>query len=174
MKVQASASSSSLLRGAVLALKAVDKPIKRDISRETREQMNDPWKQQIAKYAAGSTFDNAVFGKGARVAAGNPARLIAASSKRAFKGGGGFIPDSMARSVEFPANLTPSRKSPYVRKYKGSSQGHKVKRRTVTGYPDPRPGGRVVYRAVSDVMPRFTSLWVQIIARNVYKSVEGK
>ena len=174
MRIQPSATSSQLLRGAVLALKATDKPTRRDIAKETRETMNQPWREAVATHAAGSRFDNAVFGKGARVAAGNPARLVAASSRRALrKGAGGFVPDVMGRVLEFPGNVDQAKPSGYVRRYKGGD-AHKVKRRTLTGYPAPRQGGRVFYPAVADVAPRFVSLWVQIIVRNIYKATEGK
>jgi hypothetical protein len=175
VQIQPSATSSQLLRGAVLALKAVDKPIRKEIAKETRETMNPAWRDAVATHAAGSRFDNVALGKGARVAAGNPARLVAASSKRALrKGENGFVPNVMGRALEFPGNVQPSKKSTYVRRYKGGGEAHDVKRRTMTGYPAPKQGGRVVYPAVADVMPRFVSLWVQIIVRNIYKSMEGK
>lgn len=174
MRIQPSATSSSLLRGAVLALKAVDKPIRAQIAKETRDTMNGPWREAVATHAGGSRMDNVALGKGARVAAGNPARLVAASSKRALrKGANGFIPNSMGRALEFPGNVDQAKASQYVRRYKGG-EAHKVKRRTLTGYPAPKPGGRVVYPAVADVMPRFVSLWVQIIVRIIYEATEGK
>lgn len=174
MKIQPSATSSQLLRGAVLAYKAIDKPIKKQIAQQTRDTMNGPWREAVATHAAGSRFDNAVFGKGARVAAGNPARLVAASSRRALrKGDNGFVPDVMGRALEFPGNIDQAKASKYVRRYKGGN-AHDVKRRTLTGYPAARKGGRVFYPAVADVMPRFVSLWVQIIVRNIYEAQKGK
>lgn len=158
----------------MLALKAVDKPIRAQIAKETRTTMNPEWQKAVATHAGGSRMDNAALGKGARVAAGNPARLVAASSKRALrKGSNGFIPNVMGRALEFPGNVDQAKSSQYVRKFKGGD-AHKVKRRTLTGYPGPKPGGRVVYPAVADVMPRFVSLWVQIIVRNIYEATEGK
>ena len=174
MRVQPSATSSSLLRGAVLALKAVDKPIRLQIAKESRDTMNGEWREAVATHANGSRMDNVALGKGARVAAGNPARLVASSSRRALrKGTNGFIPNSMGRALEFPGNVKFAKKSTYVRKFKGGAS-HQVTRRTLTGYPAPRKGGRVVYPAVAEVMPRFVSLWVQIIVRNIYEATEGK
>lgn len=174
MRVQPSATSSSLLRGAVLALKAIDKPIRKQIADQTRDKMNQPWREAVATHANGSRMDNLVMGKGARVAAGNPARLVSTSSRRPLrKGANGFIPDQMGRALEFPGNVQHAKKSEYVRRYKGG-EAHRVKRRTLTGYPAPRKGGRVVYPAVAEVMPRFVSLWVQIIVRNIYEATEGK
>lgn len=174
MRVQPSAATDSLLRGAVLALKAIDKPIRSQIAKDTRDTMNPAWREAVATHANGSRMDNVALGKGARVAAGNPARLVAASSRRALrKGTNGFVPNVMGRTLEFPGNVPKGKRSEYVRKYKGG-EAHKVKRRTLTGYPSAKPGGRVVYPAVAEVMPRFVSLWVQIIVRNIYEATEGK
>lgn len=174
MRIQPSATSSQLLRGAVLALKAVDKPIRAQISKQTRDTMNPAWRDAVATHAAGARWDNVALGKGARVAAGNPARLVAASSRKALrKGQNGFVPDTMGRALEFPGNVQQAKKSTYTRRYKGGDS-HKVTRRTLTGYPSPRRGGRVVYPAVAEVMPRFVSLWVQIIVRNIYEATDGK
>lgn len=174
MRVQPSATTDPLLRGAVLALKAVGKPVKAQISKESREKMNPEWREAVATHANGSRFDNVALGKGARVAAGNPARLVAASSKRALrKGTNGFVPNVMGRALEFPGNVQHAKRSEYVRRYKGG-KAHDVTRRTLTGYPKPKPGGRVVYPAVAEVMPRFVSLWVQIIVRNIHEALDGK
>jgi len=174
MRLQPSATSSQLLRGAVLALKSCGKDIRAQISKDTRTIMNPEWQKAVATHAGGSRFDNVALGKGARVAAGNPARLVAASSKRALrKGENGFVPNVMGRALEFPGNVQHGKKSSYTRRFKGGS-AHEVTRRTLTGYPAPKPGGRVVYPAVADVMPRFVSLWVQIIVRNIYEATDGK
>lgn len=173
MVVRPSARTSSLLKASVLALKTVDKPIRKQINDETRGTLNGPWREAIATHAAGSRMDNLVFGKGARIAAGNPARLVSTSSRRPLrKGTNGFVPNSMGRLLEFPT-ATPGKVSTYRRR---SANGgtHEVKRHTMRGLPERRRGGRVVYPAVAEVMPRFVSMWVQIIVRNVYESLEGK
>ncbi len=171
--IQPSARSVALLRGAVLAMKAVDKPIKKQINDATRNELNPSWREALATKAGGNRMDNAVFGKGARIAAGNPARLVAASSRRALrKGTNGFIPNERGRALEF-VNPDHNKKSTYVRTFKGG-KAHKVTRRTLTGFPVAKRGGRVVYPAVAEVMPRFVSMWVQIIVRNVYEATDGK
>lgn len=173
MQIAPSARSAAILRGAVLALKAVDRPVKKQINDETRGTLNQPWREAVATHADGSRMSNRVFGKGARVAAGNPARLVAASSKRALrKGPGGFVPDALGRALEF-ADGDRSKKSTYTRRYKGGA-AHEVSRRTLTGWPRARRGGLVVYPAVAEVMPRFVSMWVQIIVRNIHESLDGK
>jgi hypothetical protein len=172
-RVRPSARTVPLLRATVLALKASGKDIKKQINDETRGTLNGPWREAIATHAGGSRMDNLVFGKGARIAAGNPARLVSTSSRRPLrKGLNGFVPDSMGRLLEFPVG-TAGKTSTYERTFKGGKR-HKVTRRTMTGLPSRRPGGRVVYPAVAEVMPRFVSMWVQIVVRNIHESLDGK
>lgn len=172
MRVQPSATSDALLRGVVLALKSIDKPVKKQINDATRTTLNPVWREAIATHAAGSRMDYAVFGKGARIAAGNPGRLVASSSRRPLrKGANGFVPNEMGRALAF-AGPKPQA-SEYVRTFKGG-KSHKVKRHTMTGWPARKNGGRVVYPAVADVMPRIVSMWVQIVIRNIHESLDGK
>lgn len=172
-RVGPSARTVPLLRATVLALKAMDKPVRKQINDETRGKLNGPWREAIATHAAGSRMDNVVFGKGARIAAGNPARLMSTTSRRPLrKGTNGFVPNEMGRLLEFPT-ATPGKRSTYTRTSPRGKR-HDVTRRTMTGLPVRRKGGRVVYPAVADVMPRFVSMWVQIVVRNVYESLDGK
>jgi hypothetical protein len=169
--IQPSAKTVPLLRAVVLALKAVDKANRADISKATRDTLNPIWREAIATHANGSRMDNLVFGKGARVAAGNPARAIAASSRRALrKGAGGFIPDEMGRALEFGADR--GKTSTYTRRGKGKS--HSVTRRTTTGLPARNRKGRVVYPAFAEVAPRMVSLWTQIVVRNLHEAFEKR
>jgi len=168
-----SARSSALLRAAVLAFKGIDKPIRKQINDETRGTLNPEWREAIATRAGGSRQDFAVFGKGARIAAGNPARLVSTASRRPLrKGTNGFVPNTHGRFLEFPSGV-PGKFVTYSRK-SGNGGTHKVRRRTMAGLPARKPGGRVVYPAVADVMPRFVSMWVQIIVRNIHEAYEGK
>ena len=164
--IQPSARTVPLLRGVVLALKAMDKQTRSDINKETRKMTPD-WAAAVNSHA-GTPRDRAVFGKGARVVAGNPARLVAATSRRAFKGGGGFSPDVHGRAVEFGAD---QRKESAAYSRKGSKA---FRRHTNTGLPARNRKGRVVYPAFAEVAPRIVSLWVQTVVRNIHKSLEER
>lgn len=162
--LQPSARTVPLFRAVALALKATDKGIRKDISASTRTTLNPIWREEIASRAGRSRMDAAVFGKGARIAAGNPARAVAASSRRALSDG--FIPDRDGKALEFGANR--EQYSTYDRK------GHSVTRRTRRGLPAPNRRGRVVYPAWAATAPRMVSLWVQIVVRNIHESLEEK
>lgn len=167
MVIQPSARTVPLLRGVVLALKAVDKPVRSEISKETRGTMNPVWRDAVAR-RAGTRMDAAVFGKGARIAAGNPARAVAASSRRALSGG--FTPDRDGRALEFGVDR--GKESTYTRKSKGGT--HTVTRHTRRGLPARQRKGRVVYPAFAEVGPRMVSMWVQIVVRNIYEATEKR
>lgn len=167
--IQPSARTVPLLRAVALALKAIDKPTRADISRESRTTMNPVWREAIATHAAGNRMDNLVFGKGARIAAGNPARAMAATSRRSLSGG--FNPDRDGRALEF--GVDPNKKATYTRKFKGG-KAHTVTRRTNTGLPARNRKGRVVYPAFAEVAPRMVSMWVQIVVRNIHESLEKR
>jgi hypothetical protein len=153
-----------LLRAVALGLKATDKQTKADIAKATRTTLNPIWTEAISRRAGRSRMDTAVFGKGARIAAGNPSRAVAASSRRSLSGG--FIPDRDGKAMEFGADR--EKKTTYDRK------GHSVTRRTRRGLPAPNRRGRVVYPAWADTAPRMVSLWVQIAVRNFHEALEKK
>jgi hypothetical protein len=166
--LQPSARTVPLLRGVVLALKVVEKPVRAEISRETRGTLNPVWRSAVAKHAGASRMDAAVFGKGARIAAGNPARAVAASSRRALSGG--FVPDRDGRALEFGVDR--NKESTYPRR--GKNGTHQVTRHTRRGLPARNRRGRVVYPAFAEFGPRLTSMWVQIVVRNIHKALEER
>jgi len=167
--IQPSARTEPLLRAVVLALKAMDKDTRADISKVTRDTLNPIWREAIATHAAGSRMDNLVFGKGARVAAGNPSRAIAASSRRPLRrGAGGFIPDQQGRALEFGAD----RSSVATYRRRGKGKAHSVTRHTNRGLPARNRKGRVVYPAFAEVAPRMVSLWTQTIVRRLHEAFE--
>jgi len=165
--LQPSAKSVVLLRGVVLALKVVEKPVRADISRETRGTLNPVWRDAVASRAR-TPMDAAVFGKGARIAAGNPARAVAASSRRALSGG--FVPDRDGGALEFGVDR--NKETTYTRRGKHST--HQVTRHTRRGLPPRNRRGRVVYPAFAEFGPRLTSMWVQIVVRNIHKALEER
>lgn len=159
------------LRAVTLALKAADKDLKKKISQTTRETLNPIWRETLASNAS-SPLEQAVLVKGARVAAGNPPRLIAASSKRAAVKGSTLVPDRYGRSFEF-GTKNPNGYSTYTRKSRNGGS-HQVKRRAARQLPEFKAQGRVIFPAVADTMPRMVSLWAGLIVKHIYDAFEGK
>lgn len=165
-----SAASSATFRAVALALKLIDRQTRNDINRETRATLNPVWRS-IINLNATTEMDRRVLAKGARVVPGNPTVLIAASSKKALSGG--LVPDNrqVAAGFEFGVDDAESRFKGYERKNRTGSGFHRVKRHTARQMPGPSKG-RVVYSSFAEIAPRLSSLWVQIVVRNIYKAHE--
>lgn len=166
MNIQPSATSVRQLRAVALGLKLIDRDIRRDISRTTRETLNPMWKEEIASRLS-TKMDRLMFGKGARIAPGNPAKAMAGTSTRALSEGG-LSPAEGARAYEFGAPTRATFEKTYNR------QGSSVTRHTKRQLPAPAKPGRVVYPAFAKLAPRLVSLWVQIIVRTIHEKLEGK
>lgn len=155
-------------QAAVLAMKAADRDLKRDINRATREEMNPVWRSLVSANAT-RPIDARVLGKGARIAAGNPPQAIAASSTRALSGG--LIPADRWHPFEFGSH--PEKVSTYTRT---STRGtrHTVTRHTRRQFRRRNPKGQVIMPAFAQIAPRMVSLWVQLIVRKYHEAAEGR
>lgn len=167
-----SAKSMTELRGAVLALKAVDRPIRNAINRATRQEGNTIWRAEVDKRAGGlPRVDQLVLGKGARFVPGNPFTAKAATSTRPLSGG--LVPSRRAKGFEFGTDNR-ERTTTYSRRNRDGSGSHTVTRRTTRHLPKRAPNGRVVWPAAAKAAPRLTSMWVQTIVREIHNAIEGK
>ena len=101
MPIKAGPTPASLneLKAVILATKVMDKELRKSINQATREQGNELFRGLLQMNAT-TTMDMRMLAKGARVAAGNPPRLIAAASKRKALSGG-MIPDRYGKTAEF-------------------------------------------------------------------------
>lgn len=155
------------VRAAVLALKSAGRDLRSDINKATRETMNPVWRSLVSEHAT-SLRDRDVIARGARIKAGNPPAAVAATSRRPLSGG--LVPADDWQPIEFG---TGSRAVATTYRRRSPNGGtHSVTRRTRTGLPQHRRGGRVAYPAVADIAPRMVSLWVQLIVRKYHEAAE--
>lgn len=172
MNVAVSVRDLAELRGAVLALKAVDRDVRNAINRQTRATLNPIWREEIGRRANGlPRVDQLVLARGQRVKAGNPIELTAASSRRPLSGG--LVPNLRAKGFEFGTDNREAT-STYRRKNRRNPGTHTVTRRTLRHLPRRTPSGRVVWPAAAEAVPRLTSLWVQTIVKTILDGIEGK
>lgn len=161
------------LHAAVLALKAADRDLRRDIAKATRDTMNPVWRSLVQGNAAGAdAMTSRMLGTGVRIAAGNPPVAKAAQSTRKVGRGGTLTPSEDYGPWEFGA---PNRNafSTYTRR-SPKGRTHQVKRRTMRQLPRRHQEGRVVYPAFAEIAPRMVSLWVQLIVKKYHDAAEGK
>ena len=165
--MQPSAKSMAEFRAAALALKAAPKEVRSRINKAVRAEGNVIWREEIDR-AARSNLDRRIIAKGARIQAGNPARAIAANSKRALSGG--LVPMYDFHGFEYGS----SKQEEFFEYERRSPRGkfHSVKRRTKRQLPERAPvgSGRVAFKAWHRTGPRLVSLWTQIIYRSVYEA----
>lgn len=167
-----SARTVAELRGAVLALKAVDRPIRNAINRTSRAEGNTIWREEIDSRVGGlPRVDQLVLGRGARVVPGNPITAKAATSTRPLSGG--LVPNDKAKGFEFGTSNREAT-STYRRRNRNGGGSHTVTRRTTRHLPARAPNGRVVWPAAAEAGPRLVSMWVQTIVRHIHEAIEGK
>ncbi|WP_053205842.1 hypothetical protein [Jiangella muralis] len=157
------------LQAVVLALKAMDRSLARDIRRDTVKVMSPVWKSLVAERASWH-MDRRVIVPGTRIKAGNPPVMIAAASRRALSGG--LIPVQSWSGFEFGSSQ--SRTTTYTRRNRRSGGSHQVTRNTTRQLARRAPKGRVAYPAAKEIGPRLASLWVQTVVRRVHEAAEGR
>lgn len=156
------------LRAVVIAFSRLETTVKREIAAATRSTLNPIWTGEVRKHVH-TKMDEKVIAKGAKVKAGNPPVLQAATSTKAI--GGRLRPADDWQGWEFGTNR--NKEVTYERKSeKGGS--HKVTRHVTRQMPVMKRTGRVAYAALPDVVPRAAALWVQTVVRVVHEAAEGK
>lgn len=168
-----SAKDDRALKATVLAFKAADRDLRRDINTATRQTMNPVWRSLVRSNLSGtSAMTGKVLDTGVRIAAGNPPVAKAAQSTRNVGSGGRLIPRDGYAAWEFGA----VGRGLYSRYTRRSKRGvtHQVERRTMRGLPRRVDSGRVVFPAFAEIAPRMVSLWVQIVVKKYHEAAEQR
>lgn len=160
------------LQAVTLAMKAVERDVRLQINKATRDALNPIWKAVVADQLMGRDHLTTRLLAGQRVAAGNPASVKAAQSTRAIGKGKRLIPSRDYYIAEFGVDR--GKKSTYQRKNRKGGGTHTVTRRVNVGKPRRVEKGRVIYPAFAEAGPRIVSLWVQTVVRTVHEAAEGK
>jgi len=168
LRVVPSVKFSPQLKAVSLALRLMDKDLRREINKATRDTMNPEW-TKLVKSAAVSPGEQAVLVPGARVAAGNPPAARAAASVRKLSGGA--LPTELANAMEFGTSDR-EKVTTYDRRNRKTGGSHKVTRHTRRQLPVRRPKGYVVYPSFAKLAPRMASLWTQIVVKKTHEAFE--
>lgn len=156
------------LKAVVLAFSRLETTVKREINTATRASLNPMWQGEI-KARVRTRMDEKVIAKGARVKAGNPPVLQAATSVKAIDGR--LKPAEDWQGWEFGSDK--GKTTTYDRKSEKGGK-HQVTRHTTKQMPPRIRSGRVAYAAMAQVVPRAASLWVQTVVRCVHEAAEGR
>lgn len=161
------------LQAAVLAFKAANRNLRKEINKRTRDEMNPVWRALVDDHLSGRDhFTRRMLANGVRIAAGNPPTAKAAQSRRKVGSSKRLTPSMDFYLAEF--GVDQGKRTTYTRKNRKGSGSHKVTRHVNRGKPQRIRDGRVVFPAFAEIAPRMTSLWVQTIVRTYHDASEGK
>lgn len=167
LRVVPSVTSERKFQAVALALRLMDKDLRKEVNKATRETMGPEWKKLVEQeaFTAGTA---AIISPGTRIAAGNPPVAKSAGSMRKLRGGA--RPADLAHLAEFGAG-NPEKFKTYDRRSKNGGS-HKVTRRTLRQWGPRVRAGRAVYPAFAELAPRAASLWAQIVVRVTHEAFE--
>lgn len=155
------------LRAVALALRKATKDVRNDATRRMRATMNPVWRSEVPQHLTGSgPLEGKMLTAGTRVHAGNPPTLVAASSSKRV-GRGDLTPNDNWQMMEFGSHGTKRSKMT-------SRKGKTYFRRTTTGLPTFKKGGRVLYPALANVLPRIAAFYAQSVIRAYMDALDGK
>lgn len=155
--------SSRELQAMLLALRGMDKELRSQITRATRQMVEPAWREEL-RASGPNELQAATLVETARVSVSANSLTLKAGTVGRLRHG--TRASEMARPVEFGAD--PRLKTRYRR------EGHAVTRRTRVGVGPIRAKGKVVYPALGRFVPRAASLMVQTTVRLMHEAFEGK
>ena len=156
--MRVSVGDDRVFQAAVLAFKVADRDLRKRINDSTRAMFNAPWKSGITQRAS-TRLEQRVLVPGARIAAGNPPAFVAASSKRALRGG--LVPDTDWPAVEFGVSNR-EETTTYDRRTKtGSTEVTRHTRRQLRARRKKGP----VFETLDEFPDRASRLWAQLIVK---------
>lgn len=166
-----SVEGSRELQAVVLALKQLDKSLRPEMYKRTRESILPDWQKGIAEKIGmqpHARFNTAML-KGQRVAVGTQGvSVVAASSGRAIRKGSTLKPGQDFYLAEFGA----SPKVVQVNGRRGDTR-YTYNRKVNTGMLDRRRKGRFAYKTANEIVSRSVAMWVQTVVQVTREAVEA-
>jgi hypothetical protein len=144
-----SALGNAELRATVLAVKALDKDIRKNIRTQTRSVAGREWTEALRSEAK-TVQQSRMLVKTARVRVSDQNVMVTSASSKRRALSGGATPFQHGKAFEF-----------------GSHKGHGRQ------LPPVKRGGYVFYPAAAEMIPRLLSLWSQTTFRTVAEALEG-
>lgn len=157
------------LMATILAIKSLDKTLRKINRRETKRIAAPEWRKALAQHADTRLEHRVIVDTAVVTVSDQNVRIQSANKGRPLSGG--LDPKADYHAVEFGADT--SRTSTYTRRRKGTM--HRVTRRTSSSLKPRRwPTGYVFFPTARLFIPRMASLWVQTTVRTIANALEGK
>lgn len=156
------------LMATILAIKSLDKTVRKINRQQTKRIAAPEWQKALAQNSM-TLLENRVLVNTAVVTVSDQnVRIQSASKGRPLSGG--LNPKTDYHAIEFGADQT--RRTTYDRTRKGNR--HRVTRHATNGLRPRNPRGYVFFPTARSFIPRMASLWVQTTVRTIANALEGK
>ncbi|MGK9146666.1 hypothetical protein KXS11_03440 [Plantibacter flavus] len=156
------------LQDVLLALKDMDRTLRRTIFKATRSAIVPEWQQELRADAT-THLEERVIAQGARAdVTADRVTLKAAQSTRKLSGG--RSPRELGHAIEFGGNWRRGE----VQATSSAGKRYRYTRVLNKQLKPRRSAGWVAWPAAIRLAPRFASLWVQTTVRATYEAFEGK
>lgn len=163
-----SVSGSRELQAVLLALRDMDRTLRRSIFKATRSAIVPEWQQELRADAT-THLEERIIAQGARAdVTAERVTLRAAQSTRKLSGGAS--PKDIGHAVEYGANWRRGE----VAATSSAGKNYRYTRVLNKQLKPRRSAGYVAWPAAIRLAPRFVSLWVQTTVRATYEAFEGK
>jgi hypothetical protein len=155
------------LQANILALRQMDRTLRRSIYKATRENITPEWRQELYAESRGH-LEERILAQPARAnVTDSGVTLVTAQTSRKLSGGGS--PLAIGHAAEFGA-------TPHQAEITATRNGttYTYKRRINTQFRRRKVGGHVAWPLAARLAARFAALWVQVTVRTTYEAFEGK
>lgn len=162
---------SKELQAAILALKIVDRDLRKEILKRTRELILKDWTQAVGdeiSTAGGDIYATRLTMRNTRVKVGTQGFTLQAATRGTKATSGGLISSKHYYLAEFGAD----KKVVPVQGRRGNTR-YEYKRTVNTGFQRRVKNGRYAFQASGKIMTRTIALYTQTCIQMVYKAFEG-
>lgn len=162
---------SKELQAAIIGLKLVDKDLRREIIKRSRELILKDWDKAIGEEIStvgGDVYATRLTMRNTRVKVGTQGFTLEAATRTKAQTSGGLIPSKQYYLAEFGAD----KKVVPVQGRRGTTR-YNYKRTVNTGFQRRTDKGRYAYKAAGKIMTRAIALYTQTTLQMIYKAFDG-
>jgi hypothetical protein len=163
---------SKELQAAILALKVIDRDLRKEVLKRTRELILKDWDSAVAdeiSTVGGDVYATRLTMRNTRVKVGTQGFTLQAATRGTKATSGGLISSKHYYLAEFGAD----KKVVPVNGRRGATS-YQYKRTVNTGFQRRVKYGRYAYKAAGKMMTRAIALYTQTTIQMVYAAFEGK
>ena len=162
---------SKELQAAILGLKIVEKDLRKEILKRSRELILKDWSDAVSdeiSMVGGDVYATRLTMRNTRVKVGSQGFTLQAATRGTKATSGGLISSQHYYLAEFGAD----KKVVPVQGRRGATR-YEYKRTVNTGFQRRVKNGRYAFKAAGKIMTRTIALYTQTTIQMIYKAFEG-